>query len=262
MKVAICTIAKLENHYIDEWVKFHLNLGFDHIFIYDNNDKNSENISDVITDEKVTIIDVQGIHLIENQTVQYWAYKKCYLENSDKFDYILFMDVDEFLILDCPSVCDFLSSEHFKGFDQIRLFIRNATDNNLIRVENNNYLVLPRFTEFVETQYSSAFIKTGLDIKVLCPHGSPDENLKNCNAHGEYVKNSERFCVLNCKRFFDTAYCNHYPTKTIEEYVTIKLHRGYPDGQTNLPSLDNFFRLNKKTPEKIEYLKSLGINYE
>lgn len=37
MKSAICSIARNENEYLDEWVTYHLNLGFDHIFIYDNN---------------------------------------------------------------------------------------------------------------------------------------------------------------------------------------------------------------------------------
>ena len=37
MKTAICAIAKHENVYINDWVNYHLNLGFDHIYIYDDN---------------------------------------------------------------------------------------------------------------------------------------------------------------------------------------------------------------------------------
>ena len=38
MKVVIVAIAKMEQDYIEEWVKYHLHLGFDQIFLYDNED--------------------------------------------------------------------------------------------------------------------------------------------------------------------------------------------------------------------------------
>lgn len=40
MKIAICTIVKNENHYIRNWVSYHLRLGFDTIYLYDNNSDN------------------------------------------------------------------------------------------------------------------------------------------------------------------------------------------------------------------------------
>ena len=36
MKVALVCIAKNEDHYIKEWCDYHLKLGFDQIFIYQN----------------------------------------------------------------------------------------------------------------------------------------------------------------------------------------------------------------------------------
>ncbi len=48
MKIAICTMAKKEHLYIKEFVDYYINLGFSHIFIYDNNSPNDEKISDVI----------------------------------------------------------------------------------------------------------------------------------------------------------------------------------------------------------------------
>ena len=40
MKVYIITSAKFEECYIEEWVQYHLNIGFDKIIINDNNPKN------------------------------------------------------------------------------------------------------------------------------------------------------------------------------------------------------------------------------
>lgn len=33
---AVCAIAKDENRYVLEWTAYHLALGFDHVFHYDN----------------------------------------------------------------------------------------------------------------------------------------------------------------------------------------------------------------------------------
>ena len=37
MKIALVCIAKNEDDYIEEWVNYHLKLGFSKIFIYENN---------------------------------------------------------------------------------------------------------------------------------------------------------------------------------------------------------------------------------
>lgn len=37
-RYAICCCAKYEDNYIIEWITYHLNLGFDWIYINDNND--------------------------------------------------------------------------------------------------------------------------------------------------------------------------------------------------------------------------------
>ena len=34
MKIALVCLAKNEDFYIDEWIKYHTKLGFDHIYIY------------------------------------------------------------------------------------------------------------------------------------------------------------------------------------------------------------------------------------
>ena len=38
-KVGLCVIGKKENKYAKEYVDYYKSIGFSHIFIYDNNDK-------------------------------------------------------------------------------------------------------------------------------------------------------------------------------------------------------------------------------
>ena len=48
IKVALCTMGKKENLYVQEFIDYYLKLGIDKIFIYDDNDNNTEKISDAI----------------------------------------------------------------------------------------------------------------------------------------------------------------------------------------------------------------------
>ena len=48
IKVALCTMGKNENLYVNEFVQYYSKLGIDHIFIYDDNDPETEKISDAL----------------------------------------------------------------------------------------------------------------------------------------------------------------------------------------------------------------------
>ena len=47
-KICICTVGKMENKYIKEFVEYYKHLGVDKIFLYDNNELNGEKFEDVI----------------------------------------------------------------------------------------------------------------------------------------------------------------------------------------------------------------------
>ena len=49
MKVALVCIAKDEDNYIQEWIKYHKEIGFDDIFIYENNWRSGINQTNVKT---------------------------------------------------------------------------------------------------------------------------------------------------------------------------------------------------------------------
>ena len=48
IKICICTIAKNENRYIKEYVEYYKKYGVDKIYLYDNNNPNSERFEEVI----------------------------------------------------------------------------------------------------------------------------------------------------------------------------------------------------------------------
>lgn len=86
----ICVIALNEEKYIDEWIKYHLALGFSHIYIYDN----SENYSLKNKSSRyVTVIHFPG------HTKQLEAYDLFIITYKNKHKWAAFIDCDEFIIL-------------------------------------------------------------------------------------------------------------------------------------------------------------------
>ena len=85
--ICLCAIGKKENLYAKEYIEHYKNLGYDKIFIYDNNDINDEKFEDVIKNEIdngfVSLIDYRGYNGI-NINPQLNAYKDCYKKNNKK----------------------------------------------------------------------------------------------------------------------------------------------------------------------------------
>ena len=89
----ICVIAKNEEPYIHEWIQYHLKLGFDHIYIYDNGDHFPLKPLECMYPGKITVIYYPGRCL---QLRSYFAfnYNYCY-----QHTWAAFIDVDEFIVL-------------------------------------------------------------------------------------------------------------------------------------------------------------------
>ena len=108
MKAYIITSAKFEECYIEEWVKYHLNIGFDKIIINDNNPKDYQyQLKDILKkyiDDKQVIIekywDEHQYNEYENidnimPDIYLWLYKKY----ENEFDWAAKLDIDEYLVI-------------------------------------------------------------------------------------------------------------------------------------------------------------------
>mgnify|MGYP003291921628 CR=1 FL=1 len=96
MKTAVCVCAKMENHYIREYVEYYKKLGFTNIILYDNNDidgeKFDEVVGDYINDNFIIVENIRG----EKGGIQGYAFLNCIEKYEHNYDYIAFFDVDEF----------------------------------------------------------------------------------------------------------------------------------------------------------------------
>jgi hypothetical protein len=72
MKISLVCIAKDEDNYIKEWIDYHKKLGFDDIFIYENNwdsNVNEENVHTIKMDGEIKVVlggDSQHISFVES----------------------------------------------------------------------------------------------------------------------------------------------------------------------------------------------------
>lgn len=117
VKPAILAIAKLEHRYIETWVKYHLTLGFDHIFLYDNEDVPTYESLLKDYSEWMTVIHFPGNSF--NRGVQHLAYSHFLANiketNPHEITHLAVIDIDEFICLKKhTSIKDFIA-QFFTG---------------------------------------------------------------------------------------------------------------------------------------------------
>ena len=263
IKLAICTMAKKENLYIKEYVDYHLKLGFDHIFIFDDNERGVENISDVFDNSYknyITIYDYSTI--IHDQKV---AFTLCYEMNKYKYDWILMNDLDEFLVIKNDTLKNYLSGKLFKKCDFIKFHWLLATDNNLIHYDNRSLMQRFKGPYKLDTHIKT-MVRGNIDdiqFDIHTPFISPHRNI-SCNNKGEIYNNTEILFQDVFDINVDRAYIIHFKYKSTEEYIN-KYKRGYRwrigNNEFMMMRIREYFEDNNATLEKVEYIeKELNIN--
>ena len=104
---AICAIQKGAKRYLDEWTDYHLALGFDRIYLYDNSD-------DFELKEWAQNKDSIHVKHYPGLQKQMIAYTECgqWIQYHKMHSWIAFMDTDEFVVIrdtnKFPYIMDFL----------------------------------------------------------------------------------------------------------------------------------------------------------
>ena len=272
MKVYLCALAKNEHLYINEWVNHYLKLGVDKIFIFDNDDKDAPNIRDYIDKEclsQIRIINARGIH---RPKMQHEFYTNFYNVEKDNFDWCIFCDIDEYLV-GVDNIKTFLKQPQFNGPFQIRIKWKLYGDDDIIERDTSKPL-LGAFTKeitcslnnnltkrvYLEKQ-GKAIVKGHLkNVVINSPHYAMYSTMPKILPS---VLPSGRKCysgvVIEEDYSNESVFFNHYMTKSLKEFIDQKMNRTDAVFGERILKLNYFWRINKKTPEKLEYLKKLGF---
>ncbi len=205
MNVALACIAKNEDYYINEWLEYNLYLGFDKIFVY-NNDWQFH-----IDSPFVETISVEG------RGKQEVVYNNFLNEYKNEYDWVAFFDVDEFLVLKKhDNIKDFLKD--YNGFNCIGINWHLFGDNNQPK-PTNEYSVLKRFTRrgLKVDKHIKCIVRPSVitNYKIHAPDRDSIIDTDKNVFYGPYNENGKD----------DIAQLNHYFTKTIWEWQ-IKKNRG------------------------------------
>lgn len=233
---AIAACARWETPYIVEWVNYHRSIGFDHIYIYSNDDDPTEIYEALLPFLKekepyVTFVHYGFIGL------QYQMYFHFLWRYSTETEYVMFLDVDEFLCL--------------KGVDHIGRFMRDfrawdAVYFNWCCFGNNGHRtrpggsVLRNYTRreigaspltkvLVKTEkigYADFYVRN--DIPINHDPFSLNKSIKACNViyddMTDYYTNfaESAWALLNTDdrrtRLADKAFIAHYNIKSEEDF--------------------------------------------
>ena len=247
-KVAVCAIVRNENRYLREWIEWHKGLGVEKFFIYDNGHGNDENPRDVIGDDpQVVIMDWRD----RDGNTQCEAYDECYREHGSEFDWMGFIDIDEFVQseMSLPDVLNTIEA------DVVAFSWRMMTDNGLVYYDDRP--VQERFTQPAEdlepeSQFVKSFVRGSIEGLSFDrdPHMPHHPALEVVNPNGG---KAPQCSVGTGSR--EVAWIDHHFTKTAEEFAQ-KVSRSWPaihderiiEKEKN--AANHFFRFNERTPEK------------
>jgi len=268
MTSCILTVIKNEHEYLDEWIQYHLNLGIDHIFIFEDIDSDSHkdicekydnvilsSISLILNDEELNKVKQIKSRKISNhnENPQYVYIKKglTYLKSLNKYDWCFVIDNDEFITLEKEN--DSLESiiSLFSGYDAFILQWKCYGANGLIhKPDYSNKGIIETYTK---------------EITGHIPTATPQSLTKTCynlNTYQEsyflYTHQPSKYCNFCRTNFskdrntpvYDKIFIRHYITKSWEEYIWKMKTRGYFFGK--LRTHDAFFKIN---PD-MNYLKN------
>ena len=93
--LGLCGIAKNETPFLREWVAYHYRIGFEKIYIYDN--ESSIPVRDSVSE--FYDLGVCDTYTLQGEAMQNTAYNLCLRDHGHEFEWLAFFDVDEFLCL-------------------------------------------------------------------------------------------------------------------------------------------------------------------
>ena len=256
MRLSICTLARNENVYLNDWIKYHLDIGFDYIFIYDNGFIDDKSLSLSINNKYhdfVTIIDfryIQYDNMIPNSDVY-----NDFIKHHFNYDWCAFIDIDEYIVLEnYKSIKDFLKNIPRK-FDAVMLNWHVIGDDNIIEGDEKINVFNRLFNNTNKYfQYFKTILRNRNKENIFSQNPHSFNDIKYCDCNFNHVEHYGYKSDSFSKDKKYSCYINHYMTKTLSEFIKYKYSR-WKSGSVESNPFEYYFSINKKTPEKIAYIK-------
>lgn len=240
MKTAICAIIKDEHLFLEEWIEWHLGLGFDAIHLFeDKGSKSHEEICEKYSnvylrryedDEQVReLLADQGS--ANRQVVLYDWFSKNY---KGTYKWAAYIDIDEFVFFGEGNDLDRLCEE-FEPYTAVLLSWRMMGANG--QIERPSCGVVEAYTKEAVMEHPFErewYCKSMVNIDRYCGLVNNHRAIDAVNTH--HVKN-------HLAVHYDRAWLNHYFSKSWEDWCSRIFKRG--DTQRGNRTLAQFFEINE-----------------
>ena len=255
--ICVCTFAKNQDRYINEFLQFYINLGVSKIFLYDNNDENKGKLDKIIKNNKtlVEILDWRGRPPEYEKMMD-----DCYKNNYNNYDWLIFYEIDEFIHLNNElDIKTFLSDKKFENCESVYLNWVYFTDNNLTFYDNRT--LQERFPYKEQNIYENNTLIKHYVKSIIKGHGNYfdinnlyklNEDIKGCDGEG----NQPLFEGYEMKdKDFQDNYISKYYYKSTQEFVE-KLKNENFDNDAKNESIYKYFFINDINEEKINFIEN------
>ena len=235
----IVCIAKHEKQYIQEFVKYHLNLGFDKIYLYDNEDVSTYSELFEGLKEQVIVTHLPGRSYAivpQFEAIQQFVWK---FMDSPEITHVAHIDIDEFIVLKKHrNIKDFIKDYISDGENNIMCGGIGMNWRYFGSSNNNTDSSVPLTERFTKCQErGNMHIKTIFNKTVYGCHNNP-HNI--CVLDGRYPIKATNGVVIdgpfNENIDLSVIQLNHYKCKTWEEFIYVR-SRGRADRYDN-PNFD------------------------
>ena len=207
IKVALVCIARDEDYYLDEWLEYNRKLGFDQIFMYENNWRCSYLEKDYLT--KIPF---------DGNDMQVSAYNH-FVRSNRYFDWVAFLDCDEFITLLKHNNIKELIREHINQNGIALNWVLFGSGGRYKR-KYNSLLKQFKYRNAHFDQHVKIIMNQKAMFRMESPHNS---NIPIVNTNGKLFSGP-----FNANGATDVAYVNHYRNKTYEDWE-IRVKRGRAD---------------------------------
>lgn len=238
MQTAICAIIKNEHRYIKEWIEHYLNLGINEIYLYE--DITSDSHKELLKDyDNVFVIplkecipyefNIQGMIM---QNLLYKAFlKRC--QKYNLFDWVLFVDIDEYLMFEKGYDLDKLEKEFSNESGILLSWKMFGANGNIERPKGKLVDVYTKPSYFLKASELKYQFKSLVNVKNCA--GMHNHHTAVGAVHTN--KDNNRYSMP----IYEKAWINHYYTKSFQDWKE-KLSKGNL-GNT-LVNYENFFNYN------------------
>jgi len=211
--VGICAKSKDAARYFDEWIDYHLGIGFDAIYVYDNSDDNNLRFWDKGHQKNKS----RNIHItfIPGKIGQKECYKDCVNKFGKNHEFMAVFDDDEFLVLKKHSTVSELVKDHLPSGSLLINWRVFGTSNQ------QHYSPLPVTKRFTLRDETSVLGKSIFRVKDFVRFKNPHSCVLDNNTEQRDTNGGRSFSPngsQNKDKPDDVAVFHHYKYKSQEEW--------------------------------------------